>query len=168
MDYRNITHRRWDARTKASTGQAEPPLSRRPIDFRFPVTVKPLTLPRFTLRNHPGAWDDPLPLRYGVLWRCLHWRLRFALRASQPMPVSAGRMPQIDPSRPSSGIQPSVTIVLPCPNEVRCIDLCLESVLQSAYPADRITGIIADSMSDGGTRDVPATCVVCTLADRPD
>ena len=52
---------------------------------------------------------------------------------------------------------PTVSIVLPCRNEVRHIGPCLDSILASDYPQDRIEVVIADGMSDDGTREVIAT-----------
>jgi glycosyltransferase involved in cell wall biosynthesis len=51
---------------------------------------------------------------------------------------------------------PSVSIVLPCRNEVRHIGPCLDSILASEYPQDRLQVVIADGMSDDGTRELIA------------
>jgi glycosyltransferase involved in cell wall biosynthesis len=51
---------------------------------------------------------------------------------------------------------PSVSIVLPCRNEIRHIGTCLDSILASDYPQDRLEVVIADGMSDDGTREILA------------
>jgi glycosyltransferase involved in cell wall biosynthesis len=47
-----------------------------------------------------------------------------------------------------------VSIVIPCRNEVRYIGPCLDSILASDYPQDRLEVVIADGLSDDGTRDL--------------
>lgn len=51
---------------------------------------------------------------------------------------------------------PSVSIVLPCRNESRHIGACLDSILASEYPPDRLDVVVADGMSDDGTREILA------------
>lgn len=48
--------------------------------------------------------------------------------------------------------RPSVTVVLPIRNEAGCIGASLAAVLGQDYPADRLDVIVADGMSDDGTR----------------
>lgn len=48
---------------------------------------------------------------------------------------------------------PFVSIIIPCRNERDRIGPCLESLLTADYPADRLEIIVADGMSDDGTRD---------------
>ena len=48
---------------------------------------------------------------------------------------------------------PLVSVIIPCRNEARFIGPCIESVLASAYPRDRLEVIVADGMSDDGTRE---------------
>ena len=55
--------------------------------------------------------------------------------------------------------QPFVSVVIPCRNERRYIGACLESVLASSYPADRMEILVTDGMSHDGTRDVIAEYV---------
>lgn len=50
--------------------------------------------------------------------------------------------------------RPSVSVIVPCRNEVRFIAGCLESIQRSNYPADRWEVIVADGLSDDGTREV--------------
>ncbi|MGH4002424.1 MAG: glycosyltransferase family 2 protein, partial [Pseudonocardiaceae bacterium] len=56
----------------------------------------------------------------------------------------------------SSDEWPLVSIIIPCRNEARFIGPCLESIQASSYPQERIEVLIADGMSDDGTRDVIA------------
>jgi glycosyltransferase involved in cell wall biosynthesis len=64
-----------------------------------------------------------------------------------------------------------VSIVIPCRNEVRHVGPCLESILSSDYPLDRLEVVIADGMSDDGTRDVirayAAKYSWITMVDNP-
>lgn len=48
---------------------------------------------------------------------------------------------------------PRVSIIIPCRNEARHIGPCLESVLSSDYDRERLEIVIADGMSDDGTRE---------------
>ena len=50
-------------------------------------------------------------------------------------------------------MMPLVSVIIPCRNEAPCIDRCLESVLASEYPPDRLEVIVADGMSRDGTRE---------------
>jgi len=50
-------------------------------------------------------------------------------------------------------VMPLVSVIIPCRNEAPCIDRCLESVLASEYPQDRLEVIVADGMSRDGTRE---------------
>jgi cellulose synthase/poly-beta-1,6-N-acetylglucosamine synthase-like glycosyltransferase len=47
---------------------------------------------------------------------------------------------------------PLVTVLVPCRNEARYITGCLESILASSYPADRLEVLVLDGMSDDGTQ----------------
>jgi glycosyltransferase involved in cell wall biosynthesis len=49
---------------------------------------------------------------------------------------------------------PAVSIILPCRNERRHIETCLRSVLALEEPAGGFEVIVADGMSDDGTRDI--------------
>jgi len=53
-------------------------------------------------------------------------------------------------SAPTS--RPMVSVVVPCRNERHHIASCLASILESEYPADRLEVLVADGMSDDGTR----------------
>jgi glycosyltransferase involved in cell wall biosynthesis len=48
---------------------------------------------------------------------------------------------------------PLVSIVIPCRNEKGYIERCLESVLASDYPLDRMEILVADGRSSDGTRE---------------
>lgn len=51
---------------------------------------------------------------------------------------------------------PFVSVILPCRNDRDMVARCLESVLGSAYPTDRLEVLVVDGMSDDGTRGVLA------------
>jgi succinoglycan biosynthesis protein ExoA len=48
---------------------------------------------------------------------------------------------------------PLVSVIIPCRNEARCIGRCLDSVLASEYPREWLEVIVADGMSQDGTRE---------------
>ena len=52
--------------------------------------------------------------------------------------------------------RPTISIVLPCRNEERYIGACLESILATSYPLDRIELLVVDGMSEDRTRDIVA------------
>ena len=52
--------------------------------------------------------------------------------------------------------RPRVSVVVPCRNEERYIGACLESILDGDYPSDRLEVLVADGMSDDGTRGIVA------------
>ncbi|MGE5801471.1 MAG: glycosyltransferase family 2 protein [Gemmatimonadota bacterium] len=52
--------------------------------------------------------------------------------------------------------QTKVSIVIPCRNEARYIEACLESILAADYPADLIEVLVVDGGSDDGSRDIVA------------
>jgi glycosyltransferase involved in cell wall biosynthesis len=47
---------------------------------------------------------------------------------------------------------PMVSVIIPCRNEAQAIGRCLDSVLASDYPPERLEVIVADGMSRDGTR----------------
>lgn len=51
-------------------------------------------------------------------------------------------------------MSPFVSVIIPCRNEAVSIACCLESVLASSYPADRMEILVADGMSEDGTRPI--------------
>jgi cellulose synthase/poly-beta-1,6-N-acetylglucosamine synthase-like glycosyltransferase len=51
---------------------------------------------------------------------------------------------------------PFVSVVVPCRNERRYIGPCLDALLAMDYPHDRLEILVADGMSEDGTRDVLA------------
>ena len=50
--------------------------------------------------------------------------------------------------------QPLVTVIIPCFNEACWIGSCLESILANDYPQERLEILVADGMSNDGTRAV--------------
>jgi Glycosyltransferases, probably involved in cell wall biogenesis len=51
---------------------------------------------------------------------------------------------------------PLVSLVVPCRNEERHIGACLDSLLESGYPLDRLEILVVDGSSDDGTRALVA------------
>src|SRR3954468_6233100 len=49
---------------------------------------------------------------------------------------------------------PRVSIIIPCRNEERYIAACLDSILASDYPAERVEILVADGQSNDGTRPI--------------
>lgn len=58
---------------------------------------------------------------------------------------------------------PAVTVLIPCRNEARHIETCLRDVLAFEPPPRGFEVIVADGMSDDGTRDI----VACLAAEDP-
>ena len=67
--------------------------------------------------------------------------------------------------------RPRVSIVMPCRNEAAYIGPCLDSVLATDYPLDRMEVLVADGRSDDGTREIVERCAAqhpCVrLLDNP-
>jgi glycosyltransferase involved in cell wall biosynthesis len=49
---------------------------------------------------------------------------------------------------------PFVSVIIPCRNEEQYIARCLESILASEYPRDRLEVLVADGQSNDGTRPI--------------
>lgn len=49
---------------------------------------------------------------------------------------------------------PFVSVVVPCRNEERFIEPCLERILATTYPLDRLEILVADGRSDDATREI--------------
>ena len=68
-------------------------------------------------------------------------------------------------------VLPFVSIVIPCLNEERFIERCLESALVTDYPGDRFEILVVDGMSDDRTRAVVRTIAMrdkrVRLLDNP-
>lgn len=68
---------------------------------------------------------------------------------------------------------PRVTVIMPVRNEVRYIERSLGSVLKQNYPSDRMEVIIADGISNDGTREVVSRlirdnrCFSIRILDNP-
>ena len=52
--------------------------------------------------------------------------------------------------------QPFVSVVVPCLNEERYVAACLDSILATTYPVDRLEVLIVDGMSADRTRSIVA------------
>ncbi len=53
-------------------------------------------------------------------------------------------------------MRPFVSVVVPCRNEVKFLGRTLDSILAGDYPAERMEVIVADGMSEDGTRELIA------------
>jgi glycosyltransferase involved in cell wall biosynthesis len=66
---------------------------------------------------------------------------------------------------------PRVSVIMPCRNEAGAIRPCLESILATDFPKDRLEVLVVDGMSDDGTRAVveetARRCPVVRLVDNP-
>ena len=49
---------------------------------------------------------------------------------------------------------PTVSIIIPCRDENKYIGRCLDSIIESSYSKDRLKILIADGMSQDGTREI--------------
>jgi len=67
---------------------------------------------------------------------------------------------------------PRVSVIVPCRNEQGFIRRCLESILASGYPLDRMEVLVADACSTDGTRDeigaILSRHANVRLIDNPD
>jgi succinoglycan biosynthesis protein ExoA len=59
----------------------------------------------------------------------------------------------MEDSTAMSALIPLVSVIIPCRNEAHSIARCLDSVLASEYPRDRLEVIVADGMSEDNTRE---------------
>jgi len=57
------------------------------------------------------------------------------------------------PSRRTVG-RPEVSVIVPCRNEARYIAQCLDSILATRFPPDRLEVLVVDGLSDDGTRQI--------------
>lgn len=51
-------------------------------------------------------------------------------------------------------VQPFISVIVPCRNEIDHISRCLDSILSNDHPSDRMEIMVIDGMSVDGTRDV--------------
>jgi succinoglycan biosynthesis protein ExoA len=65
------------------------------------------------------------------------------------------------------GVRPFVSVVMPVRNEAGFIDRSLAAVLAQEWPADRLEVVIADGMSDDGTRERIRAVVDAAAARGP-
>jgi glycosyltransferase involved in cell wall biosynthesis len=52
--------------------------------------------------------------------------------------------------------RPFVTIAVPCYNEAGFVEACVRTIFAQTYPADRMEILVADGLSDDGTREILA------------
>lgn len=73
---------------------------------------------------------------------------------SQPLVAAEGweSQPTLVPRQETR--LPLVSVIVPCRNEEKHIARCLDSILASDYPKDRIEVVVVDGMSDDGTRKI--------------
>jgi len=50
--------------------------------------------------------------------------------------------------------KPFISIIIPCRNEEKFIDKCLDSIIAQNYPKDKLEILIIDGMSEDGTRGI--------------
>jgi glycosyltransferase involved in cell wall biosynthesis len=62
-----------------------------------------------------------------------------------------------DVAAPPASALPLVTVIVPCRNEERYIERCLDSIAATTYPAERLEVLIADGRSDDRTREIVAS-----------
>jgi len=62
--------------------------------------------------------------------------------------------------------RPFVSVIVPCRNEERFIEKCLDSIATSDYPRERLEVLVVDGMSDDGTREIVARCAARNPAIR--
>lgn len=48
----------------------------------------------------------------------------------------------------------TVSVIIPCRNEEKFINKCLDSIIDNEYPKDRFEILVVDGMSEDGTRDI--------------
>src|SRR5256884_6144005 len=74
-------------------------------------------------------------------------------------------------TRPHPTTLPFVSVIVPCRNEEQHLGRCLESILASDYPRDRMELFVVDGMSSDRTRDIVASYAarhpVIRLLDNP-
>lgn len=64
---------------------------------------------------------------------------------------------------------PFMSIIIPCRNEERYIEQCLDSLLASTYPLDRLEIFVVDGMSDDATsRIIDSYCLIHPSIHRID
>ncbi len=49
---------------------------------------------------------------------------------------------------------PFLSVIVPCRNEADSLGACLDSILNSGYPKERLEILVADGLSDDGTREL--------------
>ncbi len=50
--------------------------------------------------------------------------------------------------------KPFVSVIMPCRNEQKYVGKCLDSIIASDYPKDRMEVLVVDGMSDDGTEEI--------------
>lgn len=53
-----------------------------------------------------------------------------------------------------AGVQPFVSVIVPCRNEEKFISRCLDSIISNSYPKERMEVLVLDGMSEDMTRSI--------------
>jgi glycosyltransferase involved in cell wall biosynthesis len=81
-------------------------------------------------------------------------------------------MVKTDTRMDESSASPSVSIIIPCRNERRYIETCIESILKQEPPKGGFELIVVDGMSEDGTREIltrmAETYSCLRVVDNPD
>ena len=72
--------------------------------------------------------------------------------------MNSADSPEMPPYGQKNDKLPGVTVIVPCRNESRFIETFIRSLLEQDYPQEKIEIIIADGMSDDGTREIIQSC----------
>lgn len=54
-------------------------------------------------------------------------------------------------------MEKSVSVIIPCRNEEKFIEKCLDSIIQQDYPKDKLEVLVVDGMSEDKTKDIVKT-----------
>ncbi len=58
-----------------------------------------------------------------------------------------------EPANKHDGALPFITVIIPCRNEEKHIDKCLDSTVNTEYPKSKLEVLVMDGMSGDGTRE---------------
>lgn len=77
------------------------------------------------------------------------------LKAAEGVATSTPAARPADTSAPLRATPaPLVSVLVPCRNEVACIEKCLDSILANDYPRESIEILVIDGLSDDGTEAI--------------
>ena len=78
-------------------------------------------------------------------------------------PSRNGRSVSGIPPDAEPALLPYLSVIVPCRNEGRSIERCLESILASNYPADRMEVLVVDGLSRDGTPELVDSLILQRL-----